>query len=119
VHQEELTRQVIRAAQRKSRKLGRPLTRDDVVKLRVQTVEPWKRIVLVALGLGMGGLAAFCFMHEEGRWFGALFGIGSLIMVWCGIRGSKKEVESLLKSFADSAADNAASRLLEGLLDGL
>jgi hypothetical protein len=37
---EILSRQAIRLAQRKSRKAGRPLTREEVLRLHVQTVEP-------------------------------------------------------------------------------
>ena len=53
-----LQRAVLREAQKTlQRHHGAPLTRDELLGLRVQSVEPWKRILLVLMGacpLGFG-----------------------------------------------------------------
>jgi hypothetical protein len=66
---EILSRQAIRLAQRRSQKAGRALTRDEVLRLHIQTVEPWKRVLFVALGL-LCGPASFVFATSKARRFG-------------------------------------------------
>ncbi|MBN9690497.1 MAG: hypothetical protein J0M24_09670 [Verrucomicrobia bacterium] len=61
---EKLTRQAIRLAQRESRKRGRPLTKEEVLKLRVQTVDPWVRVLLTLTGVALAGLGIWSMASE-------------------------------------------------------
>lgn len=81
---ERLSRQAIRAIQRKSRKTGHPLTREEVVRLPIQTAEPWKRIGVIVFGVLLG-LLAHVFRGSDGpRWLWLATGTCSLTLVLIG-----------------------------------
>lgn len=87
---ERLTRQAIRAIQRKRRKAGRPLTREEVLRLPVQTAEPWKRIGIVVFGLLFGVLAEIFRRSDGPRWLWWVTGMCSVTLIligWYGRRG--------------------------------
>ena len=110
-----LSRQAIRLAQRKSRKAGRALTRDEVLRLYVQTVEPWKRIVIAVLGLLAGTFAFVCFRGGAPWWIWVPFALGSVFIVLCGAFGKKAYIDHELKKMSD----DGPSRILDAISNAL
>ena len=97
---DRLSRQAIRLAQRKSAKLGRPLTEDEVLRLSVQTVEPWKRISIAVLGLLVGSFAAVCYRGGAPWWIWVAFGLTSAFVVLCGLSGRKAYIDRELQKLS-------------------
>jgi hypothetical protein len=114
-----LSRQAIRLAQRKSRKAGRVLTREEVLRLRIQTVEPWKRIVIVTIGLLFGALSLICYLKEAPVWIWAAFGLASAIIVLCGAFGRKAYLVRELKKLKDEAPSAILDAIVNGLIDAI
>jgi hypothetical protein len=110
-----LSRQAIRLAQRKSRKAGRPLTREEVLRLHVQTVEPWKRIFITVMGLLAGAFAFVCFRGGAPWWIWVPFTLGSVFIVLCGTFGKKAYIERELKKMSD----DGPSRILDAIINAL
>lgn len=110
-----LSRQAIRLAQRKSRKAGRPLTREEVLRLHVQTVEPWKRIVIAVMGLLVGTFAFICFRGGAPWWIWVPFGLGSAFIVLCGAFGKKAYIDRELKKMSD----DGPRRILDAISNAL
>jgi hypothetical protein len=98
---DRLTRQAMRLAQRKSQKAGRPLTPEEIVRLQVQTVEPWKRIVIAVLGLLVGLFALVCYRGGAPWWIWGPFGLGSIIVILCGAFGRKAYIDRELRKMSD------------------
>lgn len=86
---ESLSRRAIRLAQRKGRKAGRPLTREEILALRVQTVEPWQRALVIFLGLLAAGFAFLCCRSGAPVWFGLAAGAAAAAAILIGLFGKK------------------------------
>jgi hypothetical protein len=90
---EKLTRQAIRLAQRESRKRGRALTKEEVLKLRVQTVDPWVRVLLALTGVALAGVGIWSMAPEASSPGIALLIFGFLTM-GASIVGWRKTIEA-------------------------
>ena len=111
-----LTRQAIRLAQRESAKLGRSLTRDEVLKLHVQTVEPWKRLLFVTLGLSIIAFAVLCYLMDAPWWIWIPFGLGGTAVVVIGTVGKKAYLARELGKLHDEGPTRVADAILNALL---
>jgi hypothetical protein len=116
VNPQALTRQAIRRAQREAKKRGRALTKDEILKLHVQTTNLWMRILFTVIGLCAVGIGVAC--HDEGApWWGTtLFALPGLVFVGFGVFGRKELLERELKRVTPG---KAADAVLTGILDGL
>lgn len=110
-----LSRQVMRLAQRKSRQAGRLLTREEILRLHVQTVEPWKRILFITMGLLGGAFSFLCFRLGAPVWIWAAFALCSAIVVLCGAFGRKAYLDRELQKMKSEGA----TRLLDAITNGL
>lgn len=110
-HQRHLERIALREAQKAiARHAGdTPLRLESLAQLRIQTVEPWKRIVLSvpALALLVAGVG-FCVNGP--LWLGLLLGIAGLALLAIAVIGRRKTIHSALDGI-DIAL------LFEGLFD--
>jgi hypothetical protein len=111
-----LTRHAIRRAQREARKRGRALTKEEVLELRVQTANPWARVLFVTLGLGAAGIVALCYSESGPWWVTGLFAIVGVALIGFGVFGRKDQVERELKKMT---AERMADAVLTGILDGI
>ena len=70
---------------------------DEVRKLKIQTVEPWKRVVYGFLGIttAVGGALTF---SEKNRGLGALLIVVSLVLMFVATFGVKRSVEAVCNS---------------------
>ena len=98
-----LSRQAIRLAQRKSRKAGRPLTREEILVLRVQILEPWKRGVVIAIGLLAAAFAVVCYHGGAPLWFWAIAAGCALAIILAGALGRKAYLERELHKLTEDA----------------
>lgn len=112
---EILSRQAIRLAQRRSQKAGRALTRDEVLRLHIQTVEPWKRVLFVALGLLCGLLPLFCYLKGAPVWIWVPFALGSVALVVLGAFGKKAYLNRELQKLGEEGP----TRILDTISNAL
>jgi hypothetical protein len=110
-----LSRQAIRLAQRKCRKAGRALTREEVLRLHVQTVEPWKRVFVILLGLSGGVFSFVCYRGGAPIWIWTSFGLGSLAIILCGALGRKAYLDRELQKLKD----DGPTRILDAISNAL
>ncbi len=111
-----LSRQAIRLAQRKASKAGRLLTREEILHLRVQTVESWKRILFITLGLLVGAFSFLCFRLEAPWWLWAAFALGSAIIVFLGAFGRKACLDRELQKLKDEGPTTVLDAILNALM---
>ena len=116
---EKLSRQAIRLAQRQSIKAGHPLTRDEILRLRIQTVEPWKRIFIILAGMVSSILPLWCYWHHAPVWIVVLFAAGSVFTILCGAFGRKTYLDRELKKFADDGSTRILDAIINGAIDSL
>ena len=116
---EGLSRQALRLAMRKSQKAGRPLTREEVMRLKVQTVAPWKRWVFVVSGLVPGAIAFACYWTGGPAWVCILFSLCSLLLIAFGIFGKRKHLDRELKKFAADGPTAIVDGILNALTDAV
>ena len=114
---DRISRQALRLALRKSKKAGRPLTREEVMRLKVQTVEPWKRWVFVAAGLVSGAIAFACYRTGGPAWVWVLFGFCAAALVGFGIFGKRRHLDRELKRFAAEGPTAIIDGILNGVID--
>ena len=110
-----LCRPAIRLAQRKSQKAGRALTREEVLRLHVQTVEPWKRVFVIVLGLSGGVLSFVCYRGGAPIWIWTSFGVCSLAIVLRGVLGRKAYLDRELQKLKD----DGPTRILDAISNAL
>lgn len=110
-----LSRQTIRLAQRKSRKAGRALTREEVLRLHVQTVETWKRILIIVFGLLGGALSFVSYRAGVPVWVWVVFGTCSLTIVVCGVCGRKAYLDRELEKLTD----DGSGKILDAISNAL
>jgi hypothetical protein len=70
---------------------------DEVRQLKIQTVEPWKRVVYGFLGLttAMGGVLT---LSEKNRAIGIVMLVVSLMLMFVAAFGIKKSVEAVFNA---------------------
>lgn len=112
---EALSRQAIRLAQRKGRKAGRPLTREEILTLHVQTLEPWKRALVILVGLLAALFAFICCRGGAPLWFWALAGGCAMAIMLAGAFGRKAYLERELQKLAE----DAPRRILDAITNAL
>ena len=113
---ETLSRQAIRLARRKSIKAGHPLTREEILRLQIQTVEPWKRIVIILIGIVFGFFALWSYQSDARIWVLILFGVCSLGIAICGAFGRKSYIDRELKKLADDGPTQVLDAIINGLV---
>ena len=90
---EEIAR---REARRTIERLGRDrLKREELGKLRIQTLEPWMRIMLLVFGLLLIGAGLFA-NRAEVRWLAFLLFFSGGLGVFAAIIGRKKTISAAL-----------------------
>lgn len=112
---DNLTRQAIRLAQRESRKRGRVLSREEVLRLSVQTMDPWKRAFVAAWGLPGLGLAWLGQHHGALWWFWAPCGLAGVAVLILGAVGRKSYLDRELQKLAREGP----TRVLDAVLNAL
>lgn len=109
-HRRYLEKQALREAQKALDRHGADHFRQlDLARLKIQTMEPWKRLLLAFLGLASGP-GAYGALIADIRWLSGLLFllVGGLLLK--GILGSKLTIERALDGID-------LSFLLEALID--
>ena len=110
-----LSRRAIRLAQREARKRGRVLTKEEVLKLHVQTVGWGARAVFAGAGLAALTIALCCHFYANGPlWFSVPAGLLGLALIGFAILGRKQTVERELKKISPA---EMADAFLGGVID--
>lgn len=111
-HQSYLERSALREAQKAFRDRSRAEVKlAEFLALRVQTVEWWKRLLAMLLGLGAMSFAGWSLVTGFNGWIALLFGVIGLVVFLGGLIGWKESVESVL----NASADALFNRLLDAL----
>ncbi|MDP3073480.1 MAG: hypothetical protein Q8N18_24530 [Opitutaceae bacterium] len=114
-----IERAAVRAAQSYIRRHdGSPLSRDQLLELKIQSVEPWKRILLCVLGgvpLVVGGIALT--RTDGGEFVVSLgFALLGLVVFGTGLFGRHRTVNECLSQLAEHLAEGVL-RLIVAALD--
>jgi fatty acid desaturase len=72
-----------------------------VLRLSIQTVEPWKRIAIAVLGLLAGAFAVVCYRGGAPWWIWVPFGLASVTVVLCGVFGRKAYIDRELQKLSE------------------
>ena len=111
-----LTRQAIRSAQREAKKRGRTLTKDEVLKLHIQTVSPRARALFITAGIAAGAIAALCYSANGPWWVTVLFAAAAAVQLGFGLFGRKAQIEREMRKLT---GEKIADAVLTGILDGI
>ena len=101
------------SALREAKKLSRrriPVGIQEFLALLVQTIEPWKRILCVCIGVGIGATAWWLYHEEMNRWAIGFLVALAIFTLSVGLLGWKRPVEIVL----DTTAELVYRRLLDG-----
>jgi hypothetical protein len=112
----KLTRQAIRLAQREGQKRGHALTRDEVLRLYVQTIDTWKRAFFAILGLSICGFAWFCHFAGAPWWIWGPFGISGIVVIVIGLVGKKEYLERELQKMGKEGPTRFADAVINALI---
>jgi hypothetical protein len=110
-HQQFLEQSARCAATRAKRRAGgKALTIRDVRRLKVQTVEPRKRVVFFVLGIVFGGAGVVAWRADI-RWLGATLCGVAFVLVLIAIIGRKRTIERVLDGI------HAGGDVLNGIIE--
>lgn len=102
-HQSYLERAALREAQKAFRDRSRAEVQlEEFLALRVQTVEWWKRLLAMLVGLAAMSFAGWSLATAFNVWLAIVFGIVGLGVFLGGLIGWKESVESVLNTSADA-----------------
>lgn len=97
-HRRYLERAALREAQKAMRRPGdRPFSREDFSRLRIQTVEPWKRFLLGLIALGLAGLGINAWLNAPIAVAWILFALAAGVLLFA-IFGRKRKIDTTLDS---------------------
>lgn len=111
-----LSRQALRLAARKRKKLGRPLNEEELLRLRIQTVAPWKRILFISIGLSVGALALACYLHATPVWIWMSTGLVAIYVAVAGALGSRSCLDAELRKLQDDAPTTVLNAISNALM---
>jgi uncharacterized membrane protein HdeD (DUF308 family) len=112
---QQVEKTALKAAQKAvHRHPGQPLSRDELLQLRIQSVPTWKRVVLVCLGVGLFVLGALLVPDPSTAGGVSLCVIGLAILL-IGILGRRRTVESCLNELGSGLADGVVEAVLNAL----
>jgi len=95
-HRRYLEKTALRQAQKAIVRSGRDnLKKEDLARLRIQTLEPWTRILLLVFGLLFIG-AGVLVSAVDVRWLALLLFISGGLGVFAAIVGRKKTITAAL-----------------------
>jgi len=95
-HEQFLKQAALREAQKAiSRRGGGAFKKEDLYILRIQTLEPWKRVSLFALGIFICGFGVFA-MKEFAVWLGVIAILVGVFLAGAAIIGKKRTVVAAL-----------------------
>ncbi|HKS38387.1 MAG TPA: hypothetical protein VJW76_14430 [Verrucomicrobiae bacterium] len=110
-----IIRSGIRAAQRFERKNGRVPTRQELLRLRVRTVAPWKRHIVILSGLAFVGFGLFGYWKWGSVAGLVIFGALGLLVVLMGAFSTRKQLDQMLRGI-DASVSNS---ILDAIIDAL
>ena len=95
-HERFLKQAALREAQKAIDRHGSDtIKKEDFHQLRIQTVEPWKRIILFVFGALICGLGVLA-IREVTVWLGVLIFLGGIFCLGAALIGKKKTVVAAL-----------------------
>jgi hypothetical protein len=102
-HQKFLEQSACRTVRRaQARDAGKTLRREAACKLRMQTVEPWKRIVCLIIGAFFLAVS-WMIQRDDGNIWAVLFlGALGLSAMLLGTFGHEKPIDAVLNATGDS-----------------
>ena len=100
-HQRFLEQAALREAQKAFRSRN-GVRKEDFFALRVQTVEPWKRIGAIAVAFSFIAFAVWALKKDLDSWVVAIFAGFAVLLLIVGLLGSKKPVEAVLNAGGDA-----------------
>jgi hypothetical protein len=106
-----LEQSALREAQKAIRSRGDSFKKEDLGRLRIQTLEPWKRIVALLIGIFFSVLTFIAIRDEYHVVALILFPAFGLLFIGAGVWGYRKPVDAVI----DAAADAAFSRILDAI----
>ncbi len=102
-HQSYLERSALREAQKAFRNRSRAEVKlEEFLALRVQTVEWWKRLLAMLLGLAALGFSGWSLVTGFNLWITVVLGILGLGVSLAGLIGWKEPGEDVLNTSADA-----------------
>ena len=109
-----------RALDRKARKLQRKretkLTKRDLKKIRIQTVDPFKRWVFGIAGLVFLVIGIFGYLYSDFIVITLLLACIGVLSILLAIWGKPRTVESAFRGVDSGLTDQIFSSILDGLL---
>jgi hypothetical protein len=95
-HRHYLEQRALREAQKAIDRRGRDrFGSSDFARLRIQTIEPWKRVFLGGTGFLFCGAGVYA-LKEEAEWIALVFFVLGAFCLLASIFGRKRTVEAAL-----------------------
>ena len=110
-HRRFLEQSALREAQKAIRSRGDNFKKEDLGRLRIQTLEPWKRIIALLIGSFFAVLTFIAIRGDYHIVALILFPAFALLFIGAGVLGYRKPVDAVI----DAAADAALSRILDAI----
>lgn len=85
------------AAQERARRHQARWTVAELKHLKLQTVEPWKRVILGGAGLATVGGGAWA-IHADVDWLGIILIVAGLLLISAALIGRRRTVEAVFES---------------------
>ncbi len=96
--------------------MGRPLSEQELLRLRIQTVAPWKRAVFVSIGFLIGAVAFACDLAAAPMWISVPSGLAAVSIGAAGALGSRGYLDAELKKLRHEGPSTVLGAIGNGLM---
>ncbi|MCM8526686.1 MAG: hypothetical protein NE327_09235 [Lentisphaeraceae bacterium] len=111
----QFNRRARRAARKQGIKLGRPLSPEEVKKLKVQTAPLWAQVTLIIVGLASIFGGVYAQMEHENIWLCVILSLFGLGLFLFGVFGKKDSVENVAGEFIGKPVEAVIETILNPL----
>ncbi len=90
-------------------------SQEEFLHTRISTVPFWKRISVICFGLLTAVLSVWIFVDGRNPVWAIIFGIAGFIILFFGVFGGRKNLDSILNGLDASVSGNIIDSIIDGI----
>ena len=90
-------------------------SKSDILKIKIQAIEPWKRIVIFNTGIISEFIMLISIIYKGPLWIVIVFGFFGFTLILFGIVGKKKTIDQMLQGIDGGVTTNIVAEIIDAI----